>query len=166
MSKIPPDAFTYYFGLGPDRSYQTVADKYGVSKRSVTKLAVRENWQDRVTGLERKARESSDQKILETLEDMNGRHLKTLRVIQGKALETLKTMPLASAMEAVRALDMSIAKERIIRGEPSDRTAVSVEETIKREYERWMMTDGDQEEDHGDSEAEESEQAQQARLVQ
>ena len=157
MTKIPPDAFTFYFGLGSDRSYQAVADRYGVSKRSVTKLAVQENWQDRVATLGRKARENSDQRILETLEDMNERHLKTLRVIQGKALETLKAMPLASAMEAVRALDMSIGKERLIRGEPSDRTAVSVEETIKREYERWMLTDGNGEGNDGapeDTEAE------------
>lgn len=157
MTRIPPDAFTFYFGLGSDRSYQAVADRYGVSKRSVTKLAVQENWQDRVATLGRKARENSDQRILETLEDMNERHLKTLRVIQGKALETLKAMPLASAMEAVRALDMSIGKERLIRGEPSDRTAVSVEETIKREYERWMLTDGNGEGNDGapeDTEAE------------
>ncbi len=44
-------------------------------------------------------------------------------------------------MEAVRALDFSIKQERTIRGEPSDRTAVSVEDAIKREYERWMSTD-------------------------
>ncbi len=157
MTKIPPDAFTFYFGLGSDRSYQAVADRYGVSKRSVTKLAVQENWQDRIATLGRKARENSDQRILETLEDMNGRHLKTLRVIQGKALETLKAMPLASAMEAVRALDMSIGKERIIRGEPSDRTVVSVEETIKREYERWMLTDGSGEGNNGATEDGEAE---------
>ncbi len=157
MTRIPPDAFTFYFGLGSDRSYQAVADRYGVSKRSVTKLAVQENWQDRVATLGRKARENSDQRILETLEDMNGRHLKTLRVIQGKALETLKAMPLASAMEAVRALDMSIGKERLIRGEPSDRTAVSVEETIKREYERRMLTDGNGEGNNGATEDGEAE---------
>ena len=42
--KIPPDALEYYLGLGPDRSYQKVADHYGVSKRAVTKLAARERW--------------------------------------------------------------------------------------------------------------------------
>ncbi len=34
--KIPPDALEYYLVLGPDRSYQKVADHYGVSKRAVT----------------------------------------------------------------------------------------------------------------------------------
>ncbi len=57
---------------------------------------------------------------------MNERHLKTLRLIQRKALEALASMPLGTAMEAVRALDISIAKERLVRGEPSDRTGVAL----------------------------------------
>jgi hypothetical protein len=60
-------------------------------------------------------------------------------VIQGKALEALKEFSLESAMEAVRALDLSIKHERIIKGEPSERTAVSVESIIRKEYERWMV---------------------------
>ncbi len=28
--------------------------------------------------------------------------------------------------------------QRVARGEPTDRTAISMEETIRREYERWM----------------------------
>ncbi len=33
--KIPPDAFDFYFGLGPGRSYQAVAGEYGVCSRVV-----------------------------------------------------------------------------------------------------------------------------------
>lgn len=138
-NRIPPDAFHFYLGLGPVRSYQAVGDRYGVSKRAVTKLATRERWQDRVVELERKAREGAEQKALESLEAMNLRHLRSLKVVQGKALEALRSMPLSTAMEAVRSLDMAIRQERLIRGEPSDRTAISVEEVIKREYQRWML---------------------------
>jgi len=142
-SRIPPGALEYYLGLGAERSYQKVADHYGVSKRSVTKLATRERWQDRVAALERQAREGAEKRALESLESMNLRHLKALKVIQGKGLEALRAMPLSTAMEAVRALDMAIRQERLIRGEPSDRTAVSVEEVVRREYERWMLPEGD-----------------------
>ncbi len=47
----------------------------------------------------------------------------------------------------VRALEMSIKQERTIRGEPSDRTAVSIEEVIKREYSQWMGQEEDSDED-------------------
>ena len=145
--RIPHDAFQLYFGLGPERSYQQVADRYGVSKRAVTKLATQGRWQERVAELERKAREGAEKKALETMEAMNLRHLKSLRVVQGKALEALRSMPLSSAMEAVRALDLAIRQGRLVRGEPSERTAVSVEDVIRREYERWMVPGGSEGDD-------------------
>ncbi len=42
----------------------------------------------------------------------------------------------------MRALDLAIRQERLIRGEPSDRTAISVEDVVRREYERWMVPGG------------------------
>ena len=149
--KIPPDAFSYYVGLGPDRSYQAVADHYVASKQAVVKVAKRERWQERLLEIERKAQEGADQRAVDSLEAMNERHLKTLTAIQARALEALRAMPLASAMEAVRALDICITKERLVRGEPSDRTAVSVEDAIKREYERWMVPAAEEDGDAGDA---------------
>ncbi len=42
--------------LGPGRSYQQVADRYGVTKRAVTALAKRESWQARLAEIEEKSR--------------------------------------------------------------------------------------------------------------
>ena len=139
MKKLPPETFDFYFSLGPARSYQAVAEHYKLSKRSVTSLAKREDWQGRIAELERKARESSDKKKLETLDEMNERHLKQLRFLAGKAIEGLKSMQLDNQGAVVRALQLAICQERTICGEPSERTAVSIEDTIKREYERWMV---------------------------
>ncbi len=154
--KLPHSAFEFYFGLGPSRSYQSVADRFGVTKRAVTKHAANEQWQTRLAKLEEKARLSAEQKALETLDAMNERHLKSLRVIQGKALETLRNMPISSAMEAVRSLDLAIKQERVIRGEPGDRSAVCVEDVIKREYTRWLNVES--ENGHDDDNAQETEQ--------
>jgi hypothetical protein len=152
--KLPPDAFAFYVGLGPERGYQAVANHYQVSKQAVTRLAGREGWQKRLEAIDRQAQEKAEQRAAESLDVMNERHLKTLQVIQRKALEALKSMPLATAMEAVRALDMSIGKERLVRGEPSDRTAVAIEDVIRKEYQRWMALDdngkGDADGDAGD----------------
>ncbi len=46
--RIPPDAFDFYVGLGANRSYQLVADRFGVHKRTVTKCAVREEWKPKI----------------------------------------------------------------------------------------------------------------------
>ncbi len=71
--KIPPEAFHYYAEMGLDRSYQAVADHYGVSKRAITKLAAREDWQRRAADLGSQVREATDKRTFESLEQMNSR---------------------------------------------------------------------------------------------
>jgi hypothetical protein len=137
--KIPPDAFDLYFGLGVRRTYQAVAEHYDVSRRAVTALAVREGWRQKMVDLERKARERGDTKVVETLEAVQAKHLKTLQVVLGKALEALRAMPLTTAMDAVRAIEMVIKQERLVRGEPGDRSAIDVEAIIRREQESWLV---------------------------
>ncbi len=140
--KIPHDAFEYYFSLGADRSYQAVAIRYKVTKRAITKVATKENWQRRVLMRDQKVQTAVEHKAVETLEQMNSRHLRSLKAIQGKALTALSQMPLSTAMDAVRALEISIKQERLIRGEPTDRTKISVEEVIRNEYDRWLDHEG------------------------
>lgn len=148
-ARLPKDAFEYYVSLGDGRSYQAVARHFAVTKRAVTNRARKEEWQQRVAELEAKARQGAEQRLAEALEDMNGRHIKSLRIVQARALEALRDMPLQTAMEAVRALDVAIRQERLIRGEPSDRTAIQVEDVIRREYSRWLAIEGDDVEEAG-----------------
>ena len=141
MKKIPPEAFDFYVSLGPSRSYEAVADRFSVSKRSVTRHALKDGWQERLRTIETKARESSDQKTQETLEAIRTRHLKGLRFLQAKALEVLKNASIETASDAARVLTTALKEERVIIGEPSERTAVTIEDVIKREYARWMVPD-------------------------
>ena len=147
--KIPPDAFTYYFSLGPDRSYERVATRYGVTKRAVTRFAHRDRWQERLLEAERKAREDADQKAAKAIEAMNERHLKAARFLQTKALTELQQKPLSEAISAVKAFEVGIRTERLVLGEPSERTEMDVAQIIKREYERWMAPAGAEERDSG-----------------
>ena len=142
--KIPADAFEFYFGLGPERSYRAVAERFRVTKQAVVKAATRERWQERLQHIESQARAKSAEAAVESLSEMNDRHVKVLRAIQGRALETLRSMPLASAMDAVRALDLTIRQERLIRGEASERAELSVEDITRREIHELLVVDGDE----------------------
>ena len=137
--RLPAEAFSYYVGLGPDRSYEAVAKEFGVSKRTVVRRAVKDDWKTRIQGIESEARERVDKKAVETIEQMADRHMKILRVIQSKALQALQQMEIASAMDAVRSLDLAVKAERIVRGEPGDRTALSFEEIAQKQNERWRV---------------------------
>jgi hypothetical protein len=112
--KIPSEAFDFYINLGPARSYQTVAEHFRVSKRSVTKCAAREGWQDRIHDIEKNSRASADLETSDAFDGMTARHLKTIHFIQARALQALKDAPIKNAVDAVRALDIAIRQERNI----------------------------------------------------
>jgi hypothetical protein len=136
--RIPDEAFTFYMGLGPDRSYQKVAERFGVSKRAVSKRAQADDWASRAEKIQAESRARQDAGIVDAFDEMNQRHLKVLKVIQGKALEALRTLPLERATDAVKALELVMKQERIARGDP-DEGNETVEQLIKREYERWLV---------------------------
>lgn len=146
-TRIPPEAFDFYVGLGSSRSYRHVATKYGISKRAVTKHAARENWPERIAKIEVEARDKADKKLAETLEETRERHLRMLRAMAARALEGLKRFQATTAMEAARMADMTIKLERVIAGEPNERTALSLEEVTRREIQDLLTReplDGDE----------------------
>lgn len=143
--RIPGEAFAYYAGLGAGRSYEAVAEHFGVSKRAVTRVAHAEDWQRRVTELEAKARQGTEQRVLESLAEMHDRHLRMLRVIQTRALEVLRSLPLTSAIDAVRALALTIREERLTRGEPGGAQEADLEQLIRSDYTRWLRVAGEPE---------------------
>ena len=153
--RIPSDAFEYYVSLGEDRSYQKVAQEFEFSKRAIQNCAHRENWARRLEKIERESRERVDRRLGETLDDIRERHLKTLRAMNGRALEALRTFPISSGMDAIRAAEAVIKLERLVCGEVTDRSAVCVEDVIKREFARWMDDGEGDDDDECDDEPEE-----------
>ena len=139
--RIPDDAFDRYVSLGATRSYQALADEYGVTKRAVTKRAAKENWAERLEKVEADARKQSDQKLSESISEMRSRHLTTIRAMQSRAVSALQKYPLNSGMEAMKAAEMAIKLERLVAGEPTENTAMSVEEICRREYAELMVDD-------------------------
>ena len=139
--RIPDDAFDYYVGLGAERSYRAVAEHFGVTKRAVTKHAVGEGWSERLARIEAEARERSDKRLVETIDEIRSRHLKTLKAMNARAIAGLQQYHLNSGMEAMKAAELVIKLERLIVGEPSERTAVSLEDITRREIQSFLEVD-------------------------
>ena len=51
------------------------------------------------------------------------------------------------AIEAVRALEIGVRQERLVRGEPTDRQAQTIEQIVERESKRWLRVVQDEVED-------------------
>ena len=144
-NRIPDDAFEYYVSLGPDRSYQSVADHYEVTKRGVVKAAARDGWTSRLEAIEQETRERLDKRIGDSLEEMRARHIKLLRAVASRAAKAIQEFPLTSGMEGVKAAETVIKLERIIAGEPSERTGLTVEQVTRQEIDMLLARDDEPE---------------------
>jgi hypothetical protein len=142
--KIPPEAFDFYVSLGHLRTYQQVADKYGVSRRGVQKVADRDNWGERLDAIEREAQERAEKALSETVSEIRVRHLKMLKGMAGRALKAMAEHPLASGMEGVRTAEIVIKLERLIAGEPSERTEHTIAEVTRQEIDRFLSPAGEE----------------------
>jgi len=136
--KIPPEAFDYYVSLGHTRTYQQVADKYDVSRRAVQKVADRDDWGARLDAIEREAQDRAEKALTETVAEVRVRHLKMLKGMAGRAVKAMADHPLDSGMEGIKAAEIVIKLERIIIGEPSERTEHTVAEVTRQEMDRFL----------------------------
>lgn len=131
--RIPENAFEYYVALGPERSYQLCANHFGVLKRSICKLAKRQGWSARLAAIEADVQARVDAKLADEMEEMRLRHRKLLKAVSIRAAKALAEIPLATGMEGVRAAEIAVKLERLLAGQASERTELSVAEVTRRE---------------------------------
>ncbi|MCC7170122.1 MAG: hypothetical protein IT459_06720 [Planctomycetes bacterium] len=156
--KIPSDAFERYLALGVERSYEALAAQLGCTRRAVTKRAATEKWQERLREVERKARDRTDADLIDSRVEAGKRHLKLARFLQSKGVEVLSRSPIETPADAIRAIALGIDKERLILGEPTERSETSIEEITKREIATLLEIvevpddDGEEDDDEADDE--------------
>ncbi len=137
--KLGEDAFQYYVSLGAGRTYQAVAARFSVAKCTVVAAAKRENWPERLAKIEREAQANADLKLQETVEATKLRHAKMLRAMAARAAKGLQDYPLNSGMEAIKAAEIVIKLERILMGEPSERTAIDIQKDLLKDAQTLLL---------------------------
>jgi hypothetical protein len=139
--RLPADALGYYLNLGAARSYQAVAEHFGVSKRTVTTAATRERWQEHLDESQRKAQEKIGESYVDAIAQANERHVKLGRFLQSQGVSALRSGGVLSSGDRIRAIKVGVEIERLGLGEPTERLSTSVEEIIKREFAICMRDD-------------------------
>ena len=147
--KVPENAFETYVAMGPDRSYQALADKLGVDKRSIVRAASKEKWAERLAKIQEQARAAMDKKLVVELQEVREQQLREVRYLRSEALKAMKGFTPEKAVKIAAALAIGWKHELLLLGEPTDRQASTVEEVTKRELDSLMLRD-DEEDDWGD----------------
>jgi len=138
--KLPDDAFEAYVAMGAKRSYEALAQRYGASKRAIAKKASRENWSERMAKIEQGVRQKSDEGMVDAMAEMRERHMGTVKAMGLRALAALKEYPLTSGMDAIRAAEIAIKLERLLAGEPGERSELAIAEVTREEIQKLLTT--------------------------
>jgi len=75
------------------------------------------------------------------MEEVRDRHLMTIRAMHARALTALKQYPITSAMDGIRAAELTVKLERLVLGESSERTEMTVERVTREEIDRLLVND-------------------------
>jgi len=145
MPRLPDGAFAFYVNLGPGRSYQAIADEYGMHKRTVVRTAEREEWATRLAAIEKKAREAVDQQLAGELQERKLRQRKLVLAVASRAAKAISEFPLRSGIEGIRAAELAIKLERLLDGEATENTSLDIEQVIRRECQE-LLTVGESDE--------------------
>lgn len=131
--KLGLDAFQFYFSLGEGRSYEAVANHFGVSKTTVANVAKREDWQANIERLNAAVRETNEKRAVDAVAAMTERHAKLARLAAGKGAEHLAQGRIERTADALRALKFGIEEERrAVLGPGTKDSARTGEETAER----------------------------------
>lgn len=145
-ARIPDDAFEVYVGMGSARSYQALADKFGVDKRSIVRLATREKWSERLAQINQEVRSATDKRLATEIHAVRERHLQQSRFVQGILLKGMKEATPREAARMTTALSQAWKHELLVLGEPTEHHAATVEEITIREM-RTLLKRRDDPED-------------------
>lgn len=136
--KVPDDAFAFWVALGMHRTYGQVGRHYGVTPRTIVKVASREHWQARLAEIELAAREVMDAALAQEKGESMAQHRRLIRAIAARAGKALADIPLATGMEGVRAAEIAIKLDRLVSGDSTAQTAVVVENVTRQEMDRFL----------------------------
>lgn len=140
--RIPDNAFERYLAMGASRSYRALAEELGLSKKAITRHAVRDGWADRLMHAESEASAQAQERAVSDITTFQDKYTKLLHLIQAKALAVLKSAPAMTAADATKALITAIREERNVLGlkdESEDAAAHRVGDAdIAAERERLM----------------------------
>lgn len=155
MSKVPDDAFDVYVNMGQGRSYQALAQKYGVDKRTIVRIARREDWKRRLMKIQNDVRRETDRKLVRDLHAVRERHVQQSRFVQGLLLKAMKEAPPREAARMVGPLSLAWRHEMFILGNPEERQATTIEEVTRQEIQTLLVVVGSDEDDESGDEVEE-----------
>ena len=123
-----------YEAYSERQSIQHVARTCSVSPTTALRYKRLDRWDERLRGVTKRA----EDKIDESIAEMQARQAKQARAVQAKALQKVIEDGFRNTRDAADAYFKAVQEERVIRGEPSDRFNV-VQEKMAESRQNYEM---------------------------
>jgi len=114
------DPFEFWYALENRKKWEKVVLEFGISRSSFYRRKSLEGWEEKANRRDKVLRKKTDEKVTDSLAEMNARHIKEAIKYQGVMLEALGKLEPRSVSEAIRAYNILVKLEQVSRGEPTD----------------------------------------------
>jgi hypothetical protein len=126
------EAFAFYAGLGPTRTYGEVASKYGVSEAAVRKRAVGNSggtWRERAETIDQQAAKKAEAWVIR---DRAERIADTIRIVEGARLRFAQQLGDPEFTISASGLVDLVKLEQLLEGNPTERHASGLDGLLGR----------------------------------
>ena len=105
--------FVQFVGMGPNRKYGSLSKANGgIPTAELIRHAGKFLWRERIVVIHSEANDRTREELVETIAEINSRHITQLKVMQEKAFEFLKGVVLDKPADGIKLLTLCIKMER------------------------------------------------------
>ena len=130
--------FVTFGGMGAGRRYGVLSKETNVPTSELIRHATRFLWRERIALIHNEVNTRTHEELVESLADVNKRHVTKLRILQEKAMEFLEQHPLTKAQDAIKLIGMSIKMEREAYGLDKNSEQSRLQDLLETKLERLL----------------------------
>jgi hypothetical protein len=130
--------FVQFVSMGAGRRYGALAKETGVPTSELIRHASKFLWRERIALIHSEVNTRTHEDLVESLADVNKRHVTKLKALQEKAFEFLDKHPLVKAQDAIKLVGMAIKMEREAYGLDKNSEQSRLQDLLEAKLEKLL----------------------------
>lgn len=130
--------FVQFVAQGAGRRYGALAKETGVPTSELIRHASKFLWRERIALIHNEVNTRTHEDLVESLAEVNKRHISKLKLLQEKAMKFLEDHPLTKAQDAIKLVGMAIKMEREAYGLDKNSEQSRLQDLLESKMEKLL----------------------------
>lgn len=130
--------FVQFVAQGAGRRYGALSKETGVPTSELIRHASKFLWRERIALIHNEVNTRTHEDLVESLADVNKRHVSKLKALQQKAFDFLDKHPLVKAQDAIKLVGMAIKMEREAYGLDKNSEQSRLQDLLETKLEKLL----------------------------